>query len=351
MRKLTLALGAAIVGLLCGEGVLRMLEPTTLGFDFVDGQFVQPVEFDKDVAANRMGFHDVEHTEASRGLRRVLLLGDSYVAGHEVGVEDTVGRRLEAYLNDASGGAPGYEVISMGRPGWGQLQQLAALENWGPVFEPDLVVTLFLSLNDLVGNTPDLAVDKVRQTRRIDRVRPGWTGLRAPPPFLFVPSSRVNQLVAHRLALARSGRTVDTIPFDYQAYRTEYTRPWQDAWARTEQLILETRALASSWGGQYRVVAASTPHGILGRAEGLTRLERVYPAMRELSFDLDRVDDLLSDFCRQSSIEFLALEPLFRTRSKEVDEPLHYRYDGHWTREGHDFAARLIANEILGAEP
>jgi len=56
-------------------------------------------EYTYDVAINAQGLRDPERSyESSRGIARVLLLGDSFVEGIGVASEDGVARRLEAGL-------------------------------------------------------------------------------------------------------------------------------------------------------------------------------------------------------------------------------------------------------------
>lgn len=75
------------------------------------------------------------------GTRRALLLGDSFVFGSGVELEQTFGAHLEQALG------AGWEVLNMGVPGYTSGHAAELLAKRGLAFEPDLVV-LFISDND-----------------------------------------------------------------------------------------------------------------------------------------------------------------------------------------------------------
>jgi hypothetical protein len=82
------------------------------------------------------------------GVRRLLVLGDSYTFAGKVPLEQTFPRRLEALLN-ARASATRHEVLNLAVPGYNTHQQWLNLEERGLAFEPDLVIVCFV-LNDAV---------------------------------------------------------------------------------------------------------------------------------------------------------------------------------------------------------
>jgi hypothetical protein len=290
----------------------------------------------------------VDHQRRNPGVRRVVLLGDSYVGARMVQVPETPGQRLEHYLNRQSDTT--YEVISIGGPSWGQRHELAAFHRQGVPLDPDIVVTLFLSLNDVSDNSAELKRKVLRQLRTHQHHRPGQTSLRADEaPLFFFPKSVLNQLVSHRLSYILCDRSVEGIPVPYFVYATQEDELWEEAWRETEELILQTKQAAESSGARYVVVAASTPHGVWGAKEGLKRLMDVYPGMKKLEWDLDKPDKRVQQFCAEHDIPFLAIEPLFRVETKKGRRP-HFHYDGHWNAVGDDLAGRFIADFLLSLD-
>jgi hypothetical protein len=237
-------------------------------------------------------------------------------------------------------------VVSIGIAGWGQEAELRALQEHGRGLAPDVVVTLFLSLNDLRDNSERLARAARTQLVDIGRFRPGWQTMPADdaPLFLF-ESSVLNQLLSHRLAV-RHSRDSGAIPLDYLAYAADPDPVWRAARENTERLLAATEQWSASVGARYAVVSASTPHGVLGAEKGIELLQREYPAMRERAWDLDQVDRWLGRFCAGQQIPFLALEPVFREHHRQ-GERLHWPYDGHWNAAGNALAAREIGRFLI----
>ena len=110
-------------------------------------------------------------------------------------------------------------------------------------------------------------------------------------------------------------------------------------------LLLATRDLTRHIGARYVIVSASTPHGVLGKQEGLGRLQKIYPGMRDRQWDLDGPNRRLAAFCKANDIPFLSIEPAFR-RQTNKGRRLHWKYDGHWNVAGNDLAGKLIAEFI-----
>lgn len=106
-------------------------------------------DIDITITTNSFGFNDLEHDFANPEKKfRILLLGDSYVEGHQVAADKITARQLERLAKEK-----GYalEVISMGITGWGQAQHLSTYNVLGKKFSPDLVVSFFC-INDFENN-------------------------------------------------------------------------------------------------------------------------------------------------------------------------------------------------------
>ena len=347
-RLLLLCL-SLVVCLGLAELLVRVLPETLLGFRYEHGHFGRPREFRRDTTTNDLGFHDVRHGPPQGGVRRLLLLGDSYVQGYSVPVPQTVGQRLQSHLN-AAADEP-WEVVAVGRADWGQREQLDALHAHGARIEPALVLTLFLSLNDVENNSPLLQRRAKEQMASGDvQYRPGWARRSADEmPWLRWPGSALNRLISHRLALIRVRRGAhgpESIPLDYFVYAVETDEVWREAWEETERLVAGARDAARELGASYAVASASTPQGVLGPEAGLRQLIASYPAMGDLEWDLDLPDRRMEELCRRNGIPFLTLEPTFRTE-KAKGRTLHWRYDGHWNADGNDLAGKLLAEFVL----
>jgi hypothetical protein len=101
-------------------------------------------DFSVAVSTNRHGFRDVEREHAKGGgVKRVALLGDSFVEAIQVPIEETAARVLEDSLNtDATiGGSTGmkWEVLNFGVSNFGVGQYLLAWNEQAAAFKPDYV--------------------------------------------------------------------------------------------------------------------------------------------------------------------------------------------------------------------
>jgi hypothetical protein len=345
-QKLGLLVLSIALSLGIAELFLRSRSSLELGYEYRNGAFRGPREFVTDKARNSLGYHDWEPGPRVPGVRRILLVGDSYVAATFVSIPETVGKRLEAHLE--AEGSERVQVVSIGGPAWGQRQQLSALREHAPALQPDLILTLFLPFNDIRDNLDRLARIANQEVMGMKRFRPGWSHIpKQEAPLFWFEGSAINRLLSYRLAIHLSSRGDDAIPLDYLVYSAYYDRDWELAWKATQKLLRSTASLAQEFRADYGIVSASTPHGVYGAEEGLERLLDAYPAMRDRSWDLDGPNRRLEEFCDGERIPVLSLEPLFRRHLREHGEPLHWRYDGHWNPRGNDLAARYIAEFIL----
>lgn len=350
LARVGLLLLGVVLAALALEVVLRGLGPARLGFAYADGVFTGPPEFESDPFRNRFGFHDREHRRRKGADYRLLLLGDSYVAALSVTVACTVGQRLEHYLCASAPLGPGraLEVISVANEGWAQGEQLEALRSIGPRLDPDCVVLLFLSLNDVRGNDEALNRLAREQLETLDRFRPGWRRLpRARAPLFWFEGSVLNQLLSYRLAELLADPTRELVPLDYLVYTANPGPAWERAWDRTAELLGELdRFSREELGAPFVVFSASTPHGVLGAHAAAELLGATYPNL-EGELDVDGPDRKLGELCAEAGIPFHPLEPELR-RLTSLGRVLHWRRDGHWNEEGNDVAAESMARFLVG---
>jgi hypothetical protein len=103
---------------------------------------------------NALGFRDSRNysLEKARNTFRILVLGDSVTFGHGAPFETTypylLEQRLRSWRPDVN-----WEVWNLGVPGYNTAQELAHLQEVGPLYRPDLVVVGFFP-NDFTGVEP-----------------------------------------------------------------------------------------------------------------------------------------------------------------------------------------------------
>lgn len=141
IQNILLLLGSIGLFLLGVEGTFRLL-----GIARVE-PYSDRDWYNQYVQLNSKGFRDYEHTEEKPpGVFRILGIGDSYTFGMRVNFEDIYLTRLEHRLNEPYP-TKRYEVINMGVPGYGTIEELRLLKKKGLLYQPDLVIVGYV-LND-----------------------------------------------------------------------------------------------------------------------------------------------------------------------------------------------------------
>ncbi len=94
---------------------------------------------------NNHGFRPPDRSfEKPSDQRRIVVLGDSFVDGAEVGDDEVFTWKLNERLD-------GFEVINLGVYGYSTSQELVMLQKYGLKYDPDMVLLVTLP-NDFVGN-------------------------------------------------------------------------------------------------------------------------------------------------------------------------------------------------------
>ena len=240
---------------------VRRLELTDDGFPFA-------VEF----RYNAAGYRDREFGPRRPGVRRVVVVGDSFTEGQGVREADSYVRVLEAQLN-AGGGA--WETLNLGYRGhdfpelYGQFQEALRLE-------PDVIV-FGMVLND------------GERVAAFDRQWPAmndWIMVRRPPG----PESplRLWSFVQDRLQTRRISRDAT------QWYRAMYGAANEEGWQHTRAHL--------------RAMHAET------RARRIGLLVALWPLFVGLDGDypLGDVHEKIAQLCARREIPFRDLLPLYR---------------------------------------
>lgn len=288
------------------------------------------------------------------GVRRVLLLGDSFAAGYYVEEEESVRAVLEQLLSCPS---EPVEVLTAGTVGYSTDQELLEFERESWRYQPDLVVLLFYS-NDLFYNGQSIGMARQpkpvfvldRGELRLENVpapEREATPPRPPPPFR---GSMALRLLSQRTARSapRLYRAVERLglfpplstspPREYRVYgpprfAPEITPLWDLTGALIERLSQEVRARGAGFAVLYvptRFEVNDEAWRLTCERYGMGRLWRRRAVIDELRRVCDRLGlDLL--------------DPTEALRRAEADgEEAYYRYDGHWNTLGHAVAARVL---------
>lgn len=162
-RPLPKPVKALAVGLISAFAALAALEVAVrlLGLDASAedalrwhprfGWTLNPANRSRDGVGDRGFRHPPVPIEKPAGVRRLVILGDSFSQGTAYPYRATFAGLLGEWLGER------WQVINLGVSGWGTAQQYLALRELGTAYQPDAVVLQTLPFNDLCNNALALA--------------------------------------------------------------------------------------------------------------------------------------------------------------------------------------------------
>ncbi len=283
---------------------------------------------------NNRGWHDVDHALAKpAGVTRILILGDSFVEAVQVELEETFFRLMERDLTAALHRP--VEVIALGWAGWGQAQELFALDKEGLNYSPDLVIAEFLSSNDVRNNDDDL--ERIERESEISGMARGCFASAEHFGLFFTA------FACDRIDGAIKSVEGRADPLDLDVYRRKpqhHPDLWPEAWRRTAFAVSTMNRLARQRGARFLVVAFSSKLDLSAWADAPMRpdLEGRWPTQR------------MAEICQGESIPYLNLAERFAALPAAERDALHLNESwlgGHWSAFGHKKASLEIESMII----
>jgi len=336
--NLALLLASTATALLLGELVLRLLGwnpmyvsperdrfwryDALLGWAHVPGQegVLETPQFRISVLINHLGLRDREHLyERPSGVKRILVLGDSFAWGYGVEAEERFSQRLETSL--------GVEVINAGVSGYSTDQELLWLKAEGVKYEIDFIL-LVLAGNDIGDNHRQLVHNIYYKPQFVSEG--GQLVLQGYPAPRTSPQGRLTYWLSQRSALAffLVQRYFD-LQFSYREIRGDSRQVEASAngpdtaagpFDLTIALLAEMRTIAESRDIPFMIVAT----------------KRWWNAPPGATYE-DFIAALRAEHYLVLDVETV---PGFDAEAMVIPG------DGHWNPAGHEFVAELIQNLI-----
>jgi hypothetical protein len=347
-------------------------------------------EFDYVFRTNSMGLRGPERSFArAAGVTRVVVLGDSFVAGYGVDERDLLTTYLEQALNESrdpaaqsSSASRRTEVINVGRVGTSTIRELDLYEAIGRRFEPDVVVLAYFLGNDLAEVTQEQTRDEWsrwhpqgsvrrlawfwcpnlylelglwklsrRQLREFvprsqaeiaDEIRREATARGRDPAeaagrFYELPETIRTDVSAGRLA---AQRVVDACIEPDRLVRSLDPDPadFDFAWRRTRDALDRLKKAVARDGARLVVVAIPAPFQVERRSLEFQR-ELGYEVHESWLSEGCQTARALAAWARDGEVPFLDLTGPLR----ESPRGLFFIEDVHFTPAGNSSAARQIA--------
>jgi lysophospholipase L1-like esterase len=268
---------------------------------------------------NPLKFRERPFTPKRAGVRRVMVLGDSFTEGQGVKEPDTFVRRLEERLNAAEPGK--WEVLNCGRRGTDFPALFEAFEEILP-WEPDIVVYAMV-LNDADQSKEFHARQTYLNDWILDGVRMAQTTDVEPEPGFF--SSRLATFVEDRIVAYRVGHE------STRWYLEMYGAANREGWEHTQRYIREMDRRMRERGGAF----------LLAVWPLLVDLEGRYP--------FEPVHETIGRFCAAWGIARLDLLDVFR--GKPTAPLWVHPVDRHPNETAHRMAAEALLPVVRGLAP
>lgn len=299
------------------------------------------VDFDVTYRSNSYGAQDIERTRESDAERRIVVLGDSYVEGYGVDMNDRFTNRLEELT--------GIEHLNFGTSGcFGSIQEWLLYDCLASTFDHTDVFVFMLPFNDYSDNDPR----DFQATRYRPYLEKTEAGFEVTYPVTFEERGRV----------FRDWGQIIKNTIDNHWYLANLLR-----WT-TRQIKQKTRSDAAP-------VVTSAPYDRF-RDIDLERLlytyeqivkkagsRRVYfftiPAyddytwVQQNGYDLRLVKALHGFADGYPQVQYIDLLPLFLEHAKENNwgyADYVHKHDGHWSPKGHAVVAEMVYKAVFQPE-
>jgi hypothetical protein len=243
--------------------------------------------------------------EKPTGVRRVVVLGDSFTFGEDVSDDETFCQRLEQLL-------PGTEVLNLGVHGYGHDQMLLYLREEGVKYRPDIVLLGFVHA-DMERNLQGFR-DYAKPRFELRDGRLELRGVPVPPPAEMLRR---------------------------EAYRSKLLDLWT-----IFRAAREWRSGAAEQRMQTLTLAILDEIARVAREAGAVPAFAYLPVWGEVvktDMNMTRQERFFFGYCRERGIQSMYLQRFFLKRLRAGVE---LRRFGHWGPEEHRAAADGIAAYI-----
>jgi hypothetical protein len=369
---------SSLIGLLVADRLLGLVLLRQVNLIFPANTVVthETSEFRYTATINSMGFRDREVTPKVPTKRRVIVLGDSFVYGWGVEIDQAWPKVLESELNH--GGQPA-EVFDLGSPGSGPTEYAEIARRAIPALSPDLVLVGILQGDDVMQER--LKLDTPQQAPRISLHRRMANALAPNVAALLTGQRHVTQGAIPESAMRGSyknqvAKLIETLSPDQRERLETIDRESYRMWLAGDlnpYIILSAMKTPGYFTFTLRPDRQEVKEAVNRMAVSLHEIEeqaeRVgataivvsepYPAyvmsdgfVRKFGFELPEsaltataMDDVIQSACNLAHVRYESVTSLFRHAADQ--EHLYYKYDGHLTPAGHHLLADGVAHSVF----
>ena len=276
------------------------------------------------IRANREGFRCAREVEAERPAdrQRVLVFGDSFVAGDGVANEHRFSDLIERQLEGA-------EVMNFGLPASGTDQQFLTWQYYAPRIEHDLVMVV-IYLENIRRLGPDYVPQLADGTGLCVYLKPRFElsgGALVPPtppvPRISTAEALLDPEEAQTLRWLKAQRAARSPAEAFPEYASSQTPPWA-----------LMRAILEAWNHASRtplILVTVPPVGCLDLADQWAHHAR------------------FQELTEATNITWIDLVAPLRAQAPSQQRKLRFETDVHLTRTGHGVVADILTPVVAEA--
>lgn len=319
------------------------------------------IVYDNVIEYNGKGYRGPELPyEKPDDVYRILIIGDSFVEAIQVPYEQTFQAQLQARLSEHDTAERRYEVVAMGRTGWGTVHETVYYQVEGYKFDADLVILLFY-INDVADNFPRFFYPNVNNTNYdfvfgADEIQILDTNEEPLPPNRprllynalpeFLKQSNLARLFI-RLAdppvpVQTRGGVMTRVHPQFYIYVTDPpAEGYEEGWDRTAEALDILANSVEEDGAQLAVVPV-----FLGQ-EMVANVSNWFPELTAgWQWDAGLPEQKLAEIFAGSDVLLWPTRPYFEAYANEVEGEvynlLYLPEDGHFNALGHEVTFEAV---------
>ena len=301
--------------------------------------------FSSSFSTNSRGLRDKEYYfKKTDGVKRIVVLGDSFTWGFGVNDDEIYTEKLESMLLDT-------EVINLGVTAYQLWQEIIYLMREGVQYDPDIII-VGLSLNDIVWRKSGAEVDTTREPRKKEDnafylrkfLKKYLINKSALASFILDRINTNRTLIKAMVNIGLKDSLTDFKGLDInlmtslRVYPEILNRCWDD----TESELLYFKRISDKLGARLIIAVIPSVQSINQTSFNHSISHSIYNAE---DFDLNKPYRYLKEIAASNDLDIVLPVSEFREMYKQGKQLYHER-DMHFNTEGHELFARLIAKHL-----
>ncbi len=311
----------------------------------VHGEHKIKGKFTSTFRTNSRGLRDKEYTlNKPEGIKRIVVIGDSFTWGLGVNDDEIYTERLESML-------PNTEVINLGVVGYNTVQETIYFQREGIKYDPDILIIQFYS-NDILRyrrkSRPKSHIAETDNISIIEKISKHLFYKSALYRFIRDRVYTNNTLVKILKYIRKEPLSgIEDINYELRLALRETPEIIKVSWEETASEILNIKQYATGMG--IRVIVAVVPTAISFHEKRFKHAIS-YSIYDATDFDLNKPYRILREFAAENNIEIIIPFDIFKQASRNV-KSLYHKRDGHFNAEGHNLFAQAIADYLSSKSP